>query len=157
MANLGKAFENQFKLDWKACFPGTFLYRLPDQVSGYKITSQNPCDFLAYNNNFLWLLECKETQEGTINFAKIPQLDRLKEYIGMEGVQPYIIVWFSNFDKVIACHASEAVKMKEDGKKSISLKMLNDDTYHIIELPSEKKRVFMTTDYTYLIKVVKDK
>lgn len=75
----------------------------------------------------------------------------------MEGVQPYIIVWFSNFDKVIACHASEAVKMKEDGKKSISLKMLNNDTYHIIELPSEKKRVFMTTDYTYLIKVVKDK
>ena len=116
-ANLGKKFESIFRKDWGNCFPGTFLYRLPDQVSGYKQTSTNPCDFLAFNNGILWMLECKETQEGTINFAKIPQLDRLKDYIGLENVEQFIIVWYSNHDKVIACPASEALKMKADGKK----------------------------------------
>jgi penicillin-binding protein-related factor A (putative recombinase) len=101
------------------------------------------------------MLECKETKEGTINFAKIPQLARLKDYIGLTDVQPYIIVWFSKHDKVIACHASEALKMQADGKKSISLKMLDDKSYNIIDLPSVKKRVFLETDYTYLLHKVK--
>jgi len=98
------------------------------------------------------MLECKETQEGTINFSKIPQLDRLKDYIGMEKVEQYIIVWYSKHDKVIACPASEALKMRADGHKSISLKMLADKSYNIIDVPSTKLRVFMESDYTCLIK-----
>jgi len=102
----------------------------------------------------MWMLECKETQEGTINFAKIPQLDRtdgLKDYIGLKDVQPYIIVWFRKFDKVIAVPAAEALRIKNDSHKSISLKMLEDKSYYIIELPSVKLRTFLTTDYTYLL------
>ena len=57
-----------------------------------------------------------------------------------------------HFDKVIACPVAEALKMQKDGKKSISLKMLNDDTYYVIDLPSTKKIKFLETDYTYLIK-----
>ena len=60
------------------------------------------------------MLECKETNEGTINFAKIPQLDRtegLKDFIGIKDVQPYIIVWFRKFDKVIAVPAAEALRI----------------------------------------------
>ena len=151
----GKKFEQKFRQDWKKCFPNTFLYRLQDSVSGYKTTSQNPCDFLAFNNGYLWMLECKETQEGTINFSKIPQLDRdegLKDYIGVQNVQPYIIVWFRKHDKVIAVPASEALKIKNDGHASISLKMLNNSSYYIIELPSVKLRTFLETDYTYLLK-----
>ena len=148
---LGKKFEQRFREDWKKCFPNTFIYRLPDQITGYKDTSQNPCDFLAFNNNTLWMLECKETTEGTINFAKIPQLDRLKDYIGLDHVEQYIIVWYSSFDKVIACPASEALKMRNDGKKSISLKMLEDKSYNIIDIPSKKLRTFMESDYTCLL------
>lgn len=148
---LGKQFEIQFKKDWKQSFPNTFIYRLPDQITGYKDTSQNPCDFLAFNNNTLYMLECKETTEGTINFSKIPQLDRLKEFIGLNNVKQFIIVWYSQHDKVIACPASEALKMRDDGKKSISLKMLEDKSYNIIEVPSTKKRVFMESDYTCLV------
>ena len=49
----GKKFEQKFKSDWKKCFPETFLFRLKDQTTGYKTTSQNPCDFLAMNNGYL--------------------------------------------------------------------------------------------------------
>mgnify|MGYP002624492615 CR=1 FL=1 len=104
------------------------------------------------------MLECKETQEGTINFSKIPQLDRLKEYIGLEDVAQYIIVWYSKYDKIIACPASEALRMRDDGKKSISLKMLEDKSYNIIDIPSTKLRVFMESDYTCLLDTLrKDK
>jgi penicillin-binding protein-related factor A (putative recombinase) len=101
------------------------------------------------------MLECKETQEGTINFSKIPQLDRedgLKDYIGVEGVQPYVIVWFRKHDKVIAVPAAEALRIKNDGHASISLKMLTEKSYYIIDLPSVKLRTFLDTDYTYLLK-----
>ena len=151
----GKKFEDKFKSDWKKCFPGTFVYRLKDQLTGYKETSQNPCDFLAMHSGYMWMLECKETNEGTINFAKIPQLDRengLKDYIGVKDTQPYIIVWFRKHDKVIACPAAEALRMKKDGLKSISLKMLEDKSYYIIDLPSTKLRTFLDTDYTILLR-----
>jgi penicillin-binding protein-related factor A (putative recombinase) len=106
------------------------------------------------NNGYMWMIECKETNEGTINFSKIPQLDRkdgLKDYIGLKDVQPYIIVWFRKFDKIIAVPAAEALRIKNDGNKSISLKMLEDKSYYIIELPSVKLRTFLSTDYTYLL------
>ena len=151
-ASLGKKFEQVFLKDWKKSFPNTFIYRLPDQVTGYKITSQNPSDFLAYNNGLLWLLECKETKEGTLNFSKVRQLDLLKEYIAFEGVYPYIIVWFSSFDKVLAVPVETALKIRNDGKKSISLKMLEEKSYNIIEIPSIKKRTFLESDYTILLK-----
>lgn len=40
--------------------------------------------------------------------------------------------------------------MVNDGKKSISLKMLDEKLYNIIEIPSVKKRVFLESDYTIL-------
>ena len=151
----GKKFEDRLKRDWRKCFPNTFLFRLKYQTSGYKVTSQNPCDFLAMNNGYMWLLEWKETQEGTLNFSKIPQLDRtegLSSYIGVKDTQTYIIIWFRKFDKVIAVPAAEALRMKNDGKKSISLKMLEEKLYYMIELPSVKLRTFLETDYTYLLR-----
>lgn len=41
-------------------------------------------------------------------------------------------------------------KMVLDGKKSISVKMLEEKLYNIIEIPSIKKRVFMESDYSIL-------
>jgi len=61
-------------------------------VSQYKQSSQNPCDFLAFNSGYLWLLECKETKDGTLNFSKVPQLERLCTYTGLEAVLAYIII-----------------------------------------------------------------
>ena len=59
--NKGKVWEEKFKQDWKKTFPGTFIFRLKDQMTGYKETSGNPCDFLCYpGENKLFMVECKE-------------------------------------------------------------------------------------------------
>ena len=42
MADYGKKFEQQFKKDWELSFPNSFIYRLPDQQSGYRGGSRNP-------------------------------------------------------------------------------------------------------------------
>ncbi len=41
--------------------------------------------------------------------------------------------------------------MIKDGKKSIGIKMLTDKSYNIIEIPSEKKRIYLDSDYTILM------
>ena len=44
--------------------------------------------------------------------------------------------------------------MKEDGKKSVNIKMIGTDEYNIKVIPSVKKRTFLTCDYTVLKNLV---
>ncbi len=154
---LGKQFEDRFAKNWRSCFPNTFLFRLKDQMSGYKVTSQNPCDYLAYVNKQLWMLECKETKENTFNFAKLTQYEDMLSYSGLEGVNPYVIIWFSSHDKVIAVRIEEIKRLKDLGFKSINIKMLQDTLYNIVVIPSVKKRTFMDSDYTVIPSIMEAK
>ena len=42
--------------------------------------------------------------------------------------------------------------MRDKDKESIRLKMVTDRLYNIREVPSVKKRIFMDSDYSFLIK-----
>jgi hypothetical protein len=53
-------------------------------------------------------------------------------------------------DTVMYVPLSTITKMKEDGKKSVNIKMLADNTYRIVQIPSEKKRVFLDSNYSVL-------
>lgn len=150
--NKGKAWEDKFRQDWRKCFPNTFIFRLKDQMTGYKETSGNPCDFLCFpGNNELFLVECKEHKGASIPFTAIPQYDRLLEYQGLPGVRAGVVLWLSEKDRVFWISIDEMEKMVKDGKKSIGLKMFEDKSYNIIEIPSVKKRVYLDSDYTVLI------
>ena len=150
MANLGKSFEANFKSNWKKCFPNGFIFRLQDLMSGYKDVSQNPCDFICFENGRLFLVECKETAENTLNFSKIRQFKKLCDFIGIKDVYPGVLIWFSSHDKVIWVDASELVKMQNDGKKSVNIKMLEQKQYNILDFHGELKRVFVECDYHLL-------
>lgn len=150
--NKGKTWEEKFKQDWKKTFPGTFIFRLKDQMTGYKETSGNPCDFLCYpGENKLFMVECKEHKGASIPFTAIPQYDRLLEYKDCKNTFPGVMLWLSEKDKVMWISITEMEKMIKDGKKSIGIKMLTDKSYNIIEIPSEKKRVYLDSDYTVLM------
>lgn len=149
--DIGKKFEEVFKLDWKKSFPNTFIYRLPDQMSGFSQTSGNPCDFLCFPTTRFFMVECKEHKGASIPFTAIPQYKRLLEYKDLPHVHPGVVVWFSEKDLVIWVSIKDMEKMVLAGKKSISIKMLEDTSYNIIEIPSEKKRVFMASDYSVLL------
>ena len=153
--NKGKAWEEKFRQDWKKSFPKTFVFRLKDNMNGYKETSGNPCDFLCFpGENKLFMVECKEHKGASIPFTAIPQYERLLEYKDCPGVYPGVMLWLSEKDIVMWIGIKEMEKMVNDGKKSIGIKMLEDSLYNIMIIPSEKKRIYLESDYRGLLNFV---
>lgn len=148
--NKGKAFETHFKEDWKKSFPNTFIYRLPDQMNGYLSSSKNPCDFICFPGKDLFLIECKSHDGASIPFSAISQYDRLLQYKDLPNVKPGIIIWFKEKDLVVWVPIKTAEKIHAAGYKSIGLKLLSNPEYKIIVIPSQKKRVFLDSDYSIL-------
>ena len=146
-SNYGKAFEKKFWEDWQRSFPFSFIYRLHDQVTGYKETSKNPCDFIAYEYPIFFMIECKSTKGNTFNFGKLRQYDLMKSYDGINGLSAGVVIWFIEHFKVCWVPISEVTRLMKDGYKSINIKMLNNEEYGIYELDSVKKRVFLDTNY----------
>lgn len=155
MANSrGKQFEAQFSKQWKAQFPESFTYRLPDQMNGYR-SSTNPCDFLCFANGRLLMIETKAHEGNTISIAgAIPQFEYLKEYVGKPGVFPIVVIWFIDHGRVVAVREESMVRMVSDGLKSINITRESElVSYDVIELPSTKLRKFMSTDYSKLLSI----
>jgi hypothetical protein len=157
-SDIGKKFEDRFRKDFKNCFPNTFVYRLPDQQSGYAGGgSQNPCDFICYPGPLVLMVECKAHKGASIPFSAIPQYERMLDYKGLYNTYPGVVVWFYEKDLVVWVSIEEMEKMVLAGEKSIGIRMLQnkkntEKTYNIVVLPSTKLRTFMETDYNYLVK-----
>lgn len=145
----GKLFEKKFKLDWERSFPNTFIYRLQDSMGGYRGVS-NICDFICYNNNRLYLIECKKHKGNTLPWSAFSQAERLIKYRNYDNVYPGVIIWFEDHDKIIWINIEDIAKMMLDGKKSVNIKMLDDRLYNITEIPTTKEKSFLTGDYSIL-------
>lgn len=154
--NKGKKWEDEFKKSWIKTFGNKkLIYRLPDQMTGRKETSKNPCDFFAFLSsvNKLFMVECKEHKDNTLPFSAFPQYERLLEYKDMENVYPGVLIWYSDRDKVVWVSIQECEKIYNDGNKSINVKMLNDDRYNLVEIPMKIKRVYPDCDLSILKEV----
>ena len=151
MESLGKKFEQKIFECWHRYIPNSFFMRIPDQVSGYKTTSQNLCDFIGYAMGNLYLLECKEHKGASFPFSNLSQYDRMKEKVGISGVRVGVIVWLSEKDRVFYVPISTITQMMKDGKKSVGIKALEEKLYNIVEIPSIKKRTFMDSDLSILL------
>ena len=159
MANtdIGKKWENKFKSTWEKQFPGTLIYRLPDQQGGYAgAGGSNPCDFMCYPGTGVLMVECKAHKGASIPFNDIPQYERQLEYKCCYKTFPGVLVWFYEKDVIIWVSIEEMEKMVLDGEKSIGLRMIDDKkpykkTYNIITVPAQKLRTFMEADLKYLV------
>ena len=145
--NKGKAWEAKFKTDFMKSFPDGSIDRLYDPVGGY-YGINNICDFIGYEWPNIYYLELKSHKGNTFPFICLPQYDKLTSKVGIKGVRAGVVLWFIDHDQVIYAPISTITKMKEDGKKSINVKELDD--YHLIKLPGQKKRVFVECDYRVL-------
>lgn len=144
--NRGKQFEQKFREDFLK-IPGVSLDRLYDQVSGmYGV--RNICDFIVYHYPNIFYLELKSHIGNTFPLSNLSQFDKLLTKTGIGGVRVGVIIWFIDHDKIYYVPISTIKKMKDDGKKSVNIKDI--DTYRIIDIPSNKKRVFLDSDYSVL-------
>lgn len=154
--NRGKQFEKLFMEQWKQSFPNSFIYRLKDDTSGYALTAANPCDFICFYKERLYLIETKTIQGNTFPFSNLSQYDKLLSYSSIDGLVAGVIVWYTERDKVFFVPIQTIKKMKEDGLKSVNVKTALD-SYYVLDIPSVKKRVFMNSDYTILTSVLDNK
>lgn len=147
--NKGKPFEERFKKDWLESFPNSTITRLYDNTSGY-VAISNISDYICYNHPYQFFIECKSHKGASIPFDKITQYDKMKDVVGVKGVRAGVVLWLYDKDKVFYIPISTITEMKKDDKKSVGLKAV-EEGYNIIEIPSEKLRVFMKSDYSCLM------
>lgn len=151
--NKGKAFEIKFKNDFLQTVKNSTIDRLYDSTSGYKSIS-NISDFIGYCYPNIFYLECKSHLGNTFPLANLTQYDKLVGKVGIPGVRAGVIIWFIDHDTVCYVPISTITKMKQDDKKSVNIKMLDTNEYDIIKIPSIKKRVFLDSDYSVLLKLI---
>lgn len=150
MNNIGKQFEERFKLDWQNSFPDGTITRLYDSTSGY-LSISTISDFICYNYPYIFFIECKAHKGASIPFTNITQYDKMKSVNNKKGVVAGVVLWLYEKDKVLFIPIQTLLNLHNDGEKSIGLRHL--DNYNIIEIPSEKLRTFMKSDYSILMKL----
>jgi penicillin-binding protein-related factor A (putative recombinase) len=146
--NYGKKWEQKIKEDFQR-IPDVSIDRIYDSMSGYKTISNNS-DFIAYMYPNMFYLEAKSTHGNTFSISKLTQYDKLITKVGIKGVRVGVVLWFIDHHKCLYVPLSTFKQLKDDGHKSVNIKMLTDKTYNIHEIPSIQKRIFLDCDYTYL-------
>lgn len=151
MASRGKKFEDRFKSDWVESVPDSVCYRLYDTMSGY-MGQRNVGDFICYKYPNIFLIDTKSIQGNTLPFSDLRQYDQMLEYKNIKGVRVGFVVWFVDHDKVLWIPVQTMEKIQKKGLKSYNIrKMLGNDDYPTLEIPSYKLRTFMKSNYSELI------
>ena len=149
MKNKGKQFEERFEEDWIRTFPNSIILRVPDQMTGYKGTSKNICDFIEFDGNLLYFTECKTSKGASMSFDKMSQHEKLKSFVGKKNVRAGFVLWLYEKDIVYYIPASTITQLKADGKKSVGIRAY-EEGYNIKVVPSKKLRVYMESDYSFM-------
>ena len=148
--NLGKKFEEKVKNDWQKSFPDGDILRLYDTTSGYSAITF-PSDYICYVYPNQFYIECKTVQGNTFNINKLTQYEKLLLHSCKKGIRSGVIIWFYDHQKIVYVPIKQIEKMKNDGKKSVNIKMLEEKMYKIYEIPGKIKRTFIDSDYTILM------
>lgn len=147
---LGKQFEEKFKKDFSK-LPNADIFRLHDQMSGYKVVSKNPSDYICYCYPYHFYIECKTVKGNTFSVNALTQYDKLLERANVKGQRAGVVIWFYEHDKIVYVPITTFEKLKLDGKKSVNIKMLDEKLYNMVEVPSKKLKVFFDSDYSVLL------
>lgn len=158
--NRGKAFENIIKEAFLKV-PDVSVDRLHDQMTGYKVTSANICDFIVYKKPYEYYIECKSVHGNTLPFSNITtnQWNGLLEKSKIDGVYAGVIVWY--VDKDVTRFVPIQFLQQAKGKGFVSLPsdyekkwILDDYKYLPFDISGQKKRIFWDYDMTTFFKEV---
>ena len=151
--NKGTSFEQKFKEDWLKAFPKSLCFKIPNQQSGY-FNINNYCDFICFNGNKLFMLDCKAHAGASFPFDAFPQFERLMGLKDVPNLVSGIILWLYDKDKVFFVPTISIDKMKKNGVKSFNPDKISKHKYYYLQIPSTKLRTFMSSDYSILNQVV---
>ena len=148
--NRGKSFEGVVKESVEQT--GTYILRLYDPQGGYSSVA-NPCDFIAYNNGKMYMLECKSLHGNTLSiygtdpkrkYGKVSntQWEGMLKASKTQGIVAGVLVWWIDNDVTRFIPIEELEQYRNSGAKSIKY-----DTDLGIYIEGNKKRVFFDYDF----------
>ena len=141
--NEGKKFEEDFKKSMDKY--NIWNYRLRDSSgswsnsNGSRFTPKNICDYIAYKNGALYLLELKSHKGSSLPYTAISdyQLKGLSN-IDYPGIKAYFIINMREKEKTYAIEAQKIKKYIEtSNRKSITIEFMESNG---IEIKGIKKR-----------------
>lgn len=143
----GKDFEGYVKRDLEK-IEGVDVIRLYDPVGGYS-NVKNICDFIVYKKPYMFCLECKSTNENTLNYAEISQYTALTNQLQFDGVKPGVLIWYIKHKQVYWVSAEYMkIQREECNKKSINIKDLQVASCSgVIKIDAEVKRINPVCDF----------
>ena len=141
MKNLGKVFENNFRLSIPKD-PRIFYYRLKDTASSYyggndflRFSQSNMADAFMlhtskdYGLTHLLILELKNHKGKSLPYSAIRenQLSEMLHASEYNNVVPLLIVFFSDIERCFALHIVKVMKfIQESERKSIPLEYFEE-------------------------------
>ncbi len=155
--NRGKQFENVIR-DSFLKIPNVSVDRLHDQMTGFKVTSANVCDFIVYKKPYEYYIECKSVHGASLPFSNITdnQWNGLLEKSKIDGVFAGVICWWIDKDKTMFL----PIEILHDLRRSGEYKSYRYDYFHwngiqkTIEIKGKKKRVFFDYDMGQFFKEI---
>lgn len=152
--NRGKQFEDVIKQAFLK-LPDVSIDRLHDQMTGYKVTSANICDFIVYKEPYEYYIECKSVHGNTLPFSNITnnQWNGMLEKSKIPGVKAGVICWWIDKDVTAFIPIVLLEQWKVSGYKSVRYDDIQGCPY-TIKLYGKKKRVFFDYDMTTFFKEV---
>lgn len=159
-SKLPKEFEQQIFKAFNE-IPGVSIDRIPDQVTKYKGSSQNICDYLVYYKPTLYYIECKTVHGNTLPFSNI----RDNQWVGLSdkskipGVQAGVICWWVDHDVTLYLPIQVLLQVASAGGKSVRYDIyspLVPNDNGIISIPGKKKRVYFDYDVSEFLEFTRD-
>ena len=149
--NRGKQWEAKLKEDFSK-MSGAYIYRVPDQLGGLK-GQTGICDFIAYKFPKIFFIEAKTILGNTFPLTNFTQFDKLMSIPNNQGVHRGVMLWFQDHQRVLYVPLLTIAKMKQDGKKSVNIRTIDQDGYDYLNIPSVQKRVFLDSDYSAMMEL----
>ena len=99
-------------------------------MSGY-LNVKNISDLIFYKFPFICYCELKSHKGNTFPLSNLTQYDKLITKKGIKGVRAGVVLWFIEHDKVLWVPIETFERLKNEGKKSVNVKM-DYEEYNII-------------------------
>lgn len=143
----GKKFEQDFK---GSVPPDTYLYRLKDDTAGFSGVS-NPCDYILYQEPYLWLIELKSHKGKSIPLARIRpnQLQGMHKAVQHKGIYGGFILNYRELEETYYISVSLVLEFINKGERqSIPVEWCREMG---IRISQTKKRTRYSYDVASLV------
>ena len=146
---LPQKWESKFREDFAKTVPNSLVIRLYNNMGGF-INISNYCDFICYDGNRMYMIDCKTCSGASFPIINFSQYNSLISVKNIPNLITGVALWLYEKDIICFIPTYTFEKAKKNGLKSINPKTIDRNIYYIVDIPSVKLRTFFNSDWSIL-------